>query len=87
LKRLVSGDRLKKFSADRTDLNARLPLLSDGQTFNSGDADAGQASTTTDFTTPDPVPMGYDPAIRILKEETRNRSKEYYVLFQNKTRH
>jgi len=68
LKRLVSGDRLKKFSADRTDLTARLPLRSDGQTSNRRDADAGQASTTTNFTTPDLVPMCYDPAIRILKE-------------------
>jgi len=91
-RRLVSADRLKSYTADRVDFTARLPKLKSNS--SSQDLPAEQQRQTTDDTgnttaddQQDTTSKDCHPAIRILKERTRGKQKEFYVLFEDKTKH
>ena len=81
-KRLVPSDRLKRYTANRTDFTARLPRLVKDEVKSdtkNDDVVNGDGVKQTDD-----VPAGFEPALRILKERIRNKQKEYLVLFEDK---
>ena len=77
LRPLFSGDRFKRYTAtDRSKMNTRLPGV----------------ATDTQMKVNQPVvdealPPGFEPAIRILRQRTVNKVKQYLVLFQDKSRY
>ena len=91
-RRLVSADRLKSYTADRVDFTARLPRLSSQNSNKESIAQQqrgtdSNAENTTAEAKQDAVPKDCHPAIRILKERTRGKRKEFYVQFEDKTKH
>ena len=89
---LLSGDRLKKYTADRVDFTARLPKLQSNSsdqhlTANQQQQRADDTRKTTTDDQQDTVPKDCHPAVRILKERTRGKQKEFYVEFQDRTKH
>ena len=80
-RRLVPADRLKPYTADRTDLLARLPtnLHKEQQAVDTTGLDQDQNRTTDEAA--DPELSGCEAAKRILKEQVRNKKKEFLVLF------
>jgi len=80
-RRLVSADRLKPYTADRTDLLARLPfnLYKEQQAVDTTNSDQDQNKTTDEAA--DPELSGCEAAKRIFKKRVRNKKKEFLVLF------
>ena len=80
-RRLVPADRLKPYTADRTDLLARLPpSLPVGRSDGSAPlTDSGTDSGKAD----EQLPQGCEQAKRILRQKTRNKRMEYFVLFSD----
>ena len=91
-RRLLSSDRLKRYTADRVDFTARLPRLSN-RTFDKDSTAQQQPRTGSNAENvmadgqQDAVPKDCHPAIRILKERTRGKRKEFYVQFQDRSMH
>jgi len=75
-KSLVPADRLKMFTADRTDLCARLP----------SNLDVVERDTEIESEKEDDELSGCHPAKRILKQRVRNRKTEHLVLFQDNSK-
>ena len=89
-KRLISSDRLKRYNANRVDLTARLPPLAvDDTTTQLSDTRVepiNHSDTTPPGAEADDDETGCEPAIRILRERTRGGIKDYYVLFQDRSK-
>jgi len=85
-RRLVPADRLKPYTADRTDLLARLPsnLHKEQQAVDTTGTEQDQNTTTDEAA--DPELSGCEAAKRILKEQVRNKKKEFFVLFADGTK-
>jgi len=82
-KTLVPASRLKKYTADRTDLLARLPSnIMDPEMSKKESIDEGAQDSSLGEQQDEEL-AGYCPAKRILKERTRNKQKEYLVLFMD----
>jgi hypothetical protein len=99
MKRLVTSDRLKLYTAnDRVDFNARNPKLptttgQPGQRNSDTTSDDGQTTQNAAETAgsqPQPAvnvdsnKTIYEPAIKILRQRTLNGKKQFLVLFANK---
>jgi len=84
-RRLVPADRLKRYTADRTDLLARLPINQQSSVENSkqsGASDLQPPSVRQDGKIDSTPPSECEQAKRILKEKIRkDGSREYLVLF------
>lgn len=78
-RRLVPADRLKPYTADRTDLLARLPSNLHKEKHPVDTTGIGQDQSNEKSGQPDL--SGCKSARRILKERTRNKKKQYLVLF------
>jgi len=80
-RRLVPADRLKPYTANCTDLLARLPtnVHKKQQTVDTTGSDQDQNTTTDEAA--DPELSGCEAAKQILKERVRNKKKEFLVLF------
>jgi len=89
-RRLVSADRLKSYTADRVDFTARLPRLTsqnvDRQSTEQQQSTNSKTENIVADRAQDALPKDCHPAVRILKERTRGKRKEFYVLFENNTR-
>jgi len=77
LRRLISGDRLRLYTADRrANLESRLPGVSRQRKTTPVNKIVKESQTT------DKIDQnGYEPAKKILKERTVNKTKQYPVLF------
>ena len=80
-RRLVPADRLKPYTADRTDLRARLPpsLHKEQQAVDM--TNTGQDQNMTNDEAVETELSGCETAKRTLKERVRNKKKEFLVLF------
>ena len=83
LRRLISADRLKRYSTDRTEFTARLPRL-----LPERDKPTTEATEVSRLSRPQQqLQHGFEPAKRILRERMRSGKREYLVLFTDSTRH
>ena len=81
LRRLVPADRLKPYTADRTDLLARLPTNLHKEQQAVDMTNTGQDQNMTNDGAVEAELSGCETAKRILKERVRNKKKETLVLF------
>ena len=87
--KLISGDRLKAYSVDRTQLSTRLPrLLPDSSQTDKANSSnhSNRVSVRTDNSTPSPetdTSPEFEPARKIIRERTQKGKKEFLVLFQD----
>jgi len=73
LKCMVSGDRLKRYTA--VDRNKMTTLLPGVATDTQMKANLPVADET--------LPPGFEPVVRILRQRTANKVKQYLVLFSD----
>jgi len=89
-RRLVSADRLKSYSGDSVDFTARLPRLMKnvvGQDSATNQQSQTVDNNASDSNQKDSIPNDCHPAIKIIKERTRGKRKEFYVEFADTTKH
>ena len=90
LRGLITADRLKAYTLERSELDARLPRLKQTQSVaNQRLQPQSDDTDTTDSNAHNQAAEAsntYYPAIRILKERVRNKQRQYYVLFSDHSR-
>ena len=92
-RRLVAADRLKMYTGDRIDFQARLPRLTQDDTGQDSAVKQQSHVTDNDVTDKtvskqqDSIPSDCHPAIRIINERGRGKRKEFYVQFSDQSKH
>ena len=76
-KQLVFGDRLKPYNNDRVDFTDRLPRLLPDRSVE----------PRNDSTDQDPVPSGFEPALKDLKERVKQGKRNIWFNLPTRPKH